>query len=516
MRIKSEDFGDTVRHLAHLAGVSLTESAVDRRKNDYYSINELIAGHYHRLLFSDAEGRKAFKYLTAERGLSTQTINDYMLGYAPNGWDTAVSFLNANRIPLALAYDVGLVMKKQSGKDYYDRFRGRIMFPIKDHKSRIIAFGGRRFDGEEPKYLNSPDSDVYRKGTSLYGIDIARSHADSTGCFLFVEGYMDAIVMHQNGFKNTVATTGTAVSLYHANIASRFARDAVFLFDGDEAGEKAGLRTLEVIIESDIEGRMALLPPGYDPDTLLIKYGKKAMDEIINDAAPLFEYFVKKTIAGTHGTVAEKLRAIRSILVLLRRVEHSPIKQELYIQKLAELTGVSEPSIRNGLRQAGTPRYERAPVKTVRADDAVQAPSQAEIVLLSIIIDHPEKMHNLFSDGIIGLLTNTDIVASIQYVKTLYESGAKDIKGTLFQRDLDDGLKAVLSAALLNDLSEEDVHALYEYAVTKIKKAYYINEQRRLSREIAKTRTAEDRGSYNPLVDALLKKKREIVVSHKK
>ncbi len=516
MRMKSEDFADTVRHLAHRAGVSLTESAADRKKDDYYSINELVANHYHQLLFSDTQGRKAFRYLTAERGLSTQTVNDYVLGYAPNDWNTTVSFLHANKVPLPLASDVGLVMKKQASQGYYDRFRGRIMFPIRDYRSRIIAFGGRKFDGEDPKYLNSPDSDIYRKGASLYGIDIARSHVDRAGSLIFVEGYIDALVMHQNGFKNTVATTGTAVSLYHANVASRFARCAVFLFDGDEAGEKAGLRTTEVILSSDVEGRMALLPQGYDPDTLLIKQGKEAMNKIILGAVPLFEYFVKKTIAGAQGTVAGKLQAIKDILVPLQRIEQSPIKLDLYIQKLAELTGVSESSLRSGLRKANTPVHEGSPVAAARAGTPVQAPSQVETVLLSILIDHPEKMYNLYSGGIINLLTSTDIIASIHYIKTLYENGAKDIKNALFQQDLDDRVKAVLSAAIVNDLSEENVHELYEYAVTKIKKAYYVNEQRRLSREIARTSAAGDRGAHNPQIDALLKKKKEIVVSHKK
>ncbi len=513
MRIKNEDFQDTVRYLAHAAGVSLTESPGDKKKDDYYSINELMANHYHQLLFSDVMGKKAFKYLTTERGLSTQTIKDYMIGYAPNGWDTAASFLRSHQVPLSAASDIGLVMKKQSGKDYYDRFRGRIMFPIKDYRARIIAFGGRMFEGEEPKYLNSPDSDIYKKGMSLYGIDIAKSHIDRAGYFIFVEGYMDTILMHQHGFKNTVATTGTAVSMYHINMVSRFSRDAVFLFDGDAAGEKAGLRTLEVIIDSAIEGRMALLPSGYDPDTLLIEQGRKAMDEIINDAQPLFEYFVKKTLTDTQNTVGGKLHAINSILTLLKKIGNSPLKQELYVQKLTELTGISELSIRDELKKTGTTAYEQPRVKPAAVNSTLL---KAELILLSIIIDHPEKMHNLLGDGIINLLTNTDIIASIQQVKTLYGNGVKDIKTAVFQQDIDETKKAVFSAAMLTSLSGEDIDALYDYAVNKIKKSYYINEQRKLSKEINETRAAGRKDAPGPLLDTLLKKKKEIVASHKK
>ncbi|MCL5878607.1 MAG: DNA primase, partial [Deltaproteobacteria bacterium] len=229
-RIRNEGFNDTVRYLANMAGVQLEESTSDKNKHTYYSINEQLANYYHNLLFSDPAGKKAFKYLTVERGLSTKTINDALVGYAPNRWDTAVSFLKTNKLPLTMAIDIGLIMKKQSGNDYFDRFRGRIMFPIKDYRGRVIAYGGRMFEGEEPKYLNSPDSDIYKKGMSLYGIDIAKPHIDKTGFALFVEGYMDVLLLHQHGFKNAVATTGTAVSLYHINTVSRYAHHIVFLF----------------------------------------------------------------------------------------------------------------------------------------------------------------------------------------------------------------------------------------------------------------------------------------------
>ena len=207
-RIRNEGFNDTVRYLANLAGVQLEESSSDKNKHTYYSINEQLANYYHNLLFSDPAGKKAFQYLTVERGLSTKTINESLVGYAPNRWDTAVSFLKTNKLPLTMALDIGIIMKKQSGNDYFDRFRGRIMFPIKDYRGRVIAYGGRMFEGEEPKYLNSPDSDIYKKGMSLYGIDVAKPHIDKTGYALFVEGYMDVLLLHQHGFKKRCSNNG--------------------------------------------------------------------------------------------------------------------------------------------------------------------------------------------------------------------------------------------------------------------------------------------------------------------
>ncbi len=508
MRVRNEGFNDTVKYLANVAGITLATKESDKKKDDYYSINELIANYYHHLLFADSAGKKAFKYLTVERGLSTQTINDYTIGYAPNRWDAALSFLKSHDVPVTTAFTLGIIIKKQNGNDYYDRFRGRIMFPIKDYMGRIIAFGGRMFDGEEPKYLNSPDSDVYKKGMSLYGINTAKSQVTKAGYFIFVEGYMDVLLMHQYGFKNTVATTGTAVSIYHINTVSRYARDAVFLFDGDAAGEKAAMRTLEVIIDSDIEGRYAMLPTGYDPDTFLVKYGRDAMNGIINNAQPLFESFVKRLLKDSDASIANKLRAINNILLLIQKMRSSPIKQELYIKRLSELTGISESSIRSSFGKMETSVYEKtsATPQSARSDT-----SRAEVILLSIVIDHPEKVHILFKDGIINTLANPEINASIRYIKTLYDSGVKNIKSTVFSQEIEERTKAVISEAMLNDLSGEDIDALYEQAVNKIKKTYYVNEQKKLSREIVQTKAAGNKDT----ADELLKKKKEIAVFHK-
>lgn len=508
MQARNEGFGDVIRYLSTVAGISLEENASDRKREDHYSINALLANHYHQLLFADPAGKKAFQYLTTTRGLSTQTINDYLIGYAPNRWDAAVSFLRSNNVSLNMAADLGIIMKKQDNRDYYDRFRGRIMFPIRDYRSRIIAYGGRMFDGQEPKYLNSPDSDIYKKGSSLYGIDVAKTNVNKSGYFIFVEGYMDMLLMHQNGFRNTVATSGTAVSMYHINTVLRYAHDAVFLFDGDAAGEKAAMRTLDVLVDSDIEGRYAVLPPGDDPDTYLIKHGRDAMSGILKNARPLFESFVKSLLKEPGASVANKLRALRVILELIQKMHTSPIKQELYIRKVSELTGISEPSLRDALGKMEVKTQDSvSPTRPSARRDT----NRAELLLLSIIIDHPEKMHILLKDGTIHALTNPAIIASIRHIKSLHDSGIKNMKDAVFQQVPGEDVKAVLSAAMLSDLSGENIDALYDYAADKVRKTYYVNEQKRLSSEISKTKASGNKDTAHDL----LKKKKEIAVFHK-
>ncbi len=507
-RIRNETFPDTVRHLAQIAGVRLEERDSDNNRTTYYAINEQLAGYYHSLLFSHPSGKKAFQYLTVERGLSTRTINDFMVGYAPNAWDTAVSFLKSHQIPLPMAAALGIIMKKQSGNDYFDRFRGRIMFPIRDYRERIIAFGGRSSGNDEPKYLNSPDSELYKKGTTLYGIDKARPHIIKTGYAVFVEGYMDALLLHQYGFNNTVATTGTAVSHYHAQTMARIGQGVVFLFDGDEAGEKAASRTLEVIIDSDIEGKFAVLPRGYDPDTFVIRHGSDAMKKLIEQAQPLFDYYVKRALQGAPDDITGRVKAINNVIVLLKKVQDSPIKQELYIKRLAALSGISETSIRAAFTAAAPKPYAQGPAP---ARAVIKDTSRVELTILTILIDQPEKVHILLDDRAVDFFTNRDIAAAVRRVKDLYESGIKDVRGCIFQQVTDENQKAVISAAMLNDLSGENIDVLYEYAVSKIKRSYYVAEQKRLSGEIAKTKSSGNNGT----AETLLKRKKEIAIFHK-
>jgi len=507
-RIRNESFSDTIRYLASITGVQLEQSASNKNKDNYYSINELIANYYHSLLFSDPVGKKAFDYLTAQRGLNTRTINEYMIGYAPNKWDVAVNFLKKQEVPLTIASDIGIIVKKQTGNEYFDRFRGRIIFPIKDYKGRIIALGGRQFDGEEPKYLNSPDSDIYKKGMSLYGIEIAKQYIEKDKRALFVEGYMDVLALHQHGFKSAVATTGTSVSLYHLNLISRYAPQIIFLFDGDEAGEKAAMRALEVTIDTDIEGRVALLPEGYDPDTFVIKYGVEALKKLIASADLLFDYYVKRAIKDSNDTVTNKLKAINNIILLLKKIENAPIKQELYIKQLSDLSGVSDIAIRKSLKTGNTP-YK--PDKVAGTDILRNNLDRSELNILTIIIDHPEKMHILLDEHKLEMFANKDIVAVINRIKELYVNGVKDIKDFIFQYISDENQKAIISAAMLNNLSGEDIDVLYEYSINKIRKSYYIKEQKRLSEEIEKVKATGNK----EVAFALLKKKKEMAISHK-
>jgi DNA primase len=319
---------------------------------------------------------------------------------------------------------------------------------------------------------------------------------------------MDVLLMHQHGFNNTVATTGTAVSAYHAHTVARIGQGVVFLFDGDEAGEKAASRTLEVIIDSEIEGKFAVLPRGYDPDTFVIRHGDDAMKQLIGQAQPLFDYYVKRALQGAPDDITGRVKAINNVIVLLKKLQNSPIKQELYIKRLAALSGISESSIRSAFTTAGQKPYTQGPAPArVPARDT----GRVELTILTILIDQPEKVHILLNDRAVDFFTNKDIAAAVRRIKELYDNGIKDVRGCIFQQVTDEQQKAVISAAMLNNLSGENIDVLYEYAVNKIKRSYYVTEQKRLSGEIAKSKSSGSGGA----AETLLKRKKEIAVFHK-
>ncbi len=504
MKIKGADFNEVLIYLAGISGVSLVNINKNKDVPGYYEINKMSSDYFRELLLSDSEGKKALEYLKTDRKLSMQTIDDYNIGYASKSWDGLLSFLKARNASLNPAFDIGLIIKKQKTDGYYDRFRGRIMFPINDVRGHIIAFSGRTFYNEEPKYLNSPDSTIYKKGMTLYGIDVARAEASKKGFIIFVEGFLDAIVMHQYGFKNTVATAGTAVSTFHINTVSKLVRDGVFIFDGDEAGEKASIRALDIIIDSPIEGRIVRLPEGYDPDTFLQKYGKDSMDKLVNNAGSLFEFYVKKRLEQSGKNTANRLKVLDEIVSIIQKIKTYPIKQELYIKKLEELSGISGTTIKKSFKKDAI-NNTRKGLPSGRNSDYIK---DAELTLLAIVVEHPGIVRKLFNDGIVKMLTDPYVASSISHINTLYENGVRDIKTEFFHGQKEEKVNSVVSVAMLKELKESDIEELLEKSLKKIIKTFYVDEQKQLSIEIGKATL----NGNSDILNELLKKKKELAV----
>jgi DNA primase len=296
MNYEGLEFVDAVEELARMAGLQVPrEAGAPRRPTEgLYELLEAVATWYREQLRQHPE---AIDYLK-QRGLSGEVAAQFGIGYAPAAWDGLIQALGTDERRMGLLQRAGMLSQGKSG--HYDKFRHRIMFPIHDRRGRVIAFGGRALGDDGPKYLNSPETELFHKGRELYGLYLARKSQAKLERVLVVEGYMDVVALAQFGFGNCVATLGTATTADHAELLYRAADEVVYCFDGDRAGRKAAWRALEATLPALREGRQArflFLPEGEDPDSLVRKQGADTFAGLLDSATSLSQYFFDELTA---------------------------------------------------------------------------------------------------------------------------------------------------------------------------------------------------------------------------
>lgn len=290
MNYEGLEFIDAVEELARHAGLTVPRDARVRQRPEQslYDILDAVSQYYQSRLSMHAE---AGEYLR-QRGLSVEIVREFDIGFAPPGWDGLLSHIGSGKEQATLLQRAGLLSQGKSAS--YDKFRHRIMFPIQDRRGRVIAFGGRALADDGPKYLNSPETELFHKGRELYGLYKARKSQARLARMIVVEGYMDVVALAQFGFSNCVATLGTATTGDQAELVFRAADEVVYCFDGDSAGRKAAWRALEATLPRLREGRQArflFLPDGEDPDSMVRAHGAEAFAGLITAAQPLSEFF---------------------------------------------------------------------------------------------------------------------------------------------------------------------------------------------------------------------------------
>lgn len=346
------DFPEAVERLAHQAGLEVPREAGDRnfassRRNPVYEALEKADRYYRDQLRSHRDAGEAVDYLK-QRGLSGHIARDFGIGLAPSGWDNLITNLAPNDRDLPLLVEAGLIVEREDGSGHYDRFRHRIIFPIRDTRGRTVGFGGRVLGDEQPKYLNSPETPVFSKSRELYGLFEARSQLRDIDTLLVVEGYMDVVALAQFGIQNAVATLGTAVTGHHLRKLYRYTSNVVFCFDGDEAGRKAARRALETCLPAIKDGysaRFLFLPDGEDPDTLVRSIGSEAFQQQIAEAMPLSEYLFKMSSEGLNlATPDDRAKLSQRAAPLINTVPESVFRQ-LLLGELAEKTQLDKETL---------------------------------------------------------------------------------------------------------------------------------------------------------------------------
>jgi len=345
------NFPEAVKSLAGKAGITLpaeTRARQDKKTEDERAALLAVtadAADYFRKELEGSAGSAARAYL-AKRGVSDQLIHDFALGFARPEWDGLLRHLRQKGHAQGLMEKAGLVVKRSEGDGWYDRFRGRIIFPIRDISGNVIAFGGRVMDDSLPKYLNSPETPLYSKSNVLYLLDKARDPARKQGYFIIVEGYLDALACHQFGARNAVATLGTALTEGHMKLMRRFAQNLVLIFDPDPAGVKAALRSLDLFVASGMKVNVVSLPDGDDPDTFLNKNGYEAFASCLKRSEKFMDFVLGQVVQGGRAaSIDEKVDQAGEMLRVIARLP-SGIERDYYLKKTAEMLDLDEGVLR--------------------------------------------------------------------------------------------------------------------------------------------------------------------------
>src|SRR5690606_26350914 len=288
-------------------------------KPTYLNVN-LLAGSFFRGELSKLSEEHPAKVYLKNRGLTQEIIDTFKIGYSQDSWDSLVRFLNSKKAPLNFAQALGLVKQKSSKKDYFDIFRNRIMFPILSPKGEVLGFGARTIANENPKYLNSPESEVFHKGKVLYGLNEAAKYIRIEDSVIVVEGYMDLITLHQYGFKNVVATLGTALTSDHAKLLKRSTKNVLVLFDSDQAGQFAQERSLPILLSEGLLPKAISLGESKDPDEFLRTNGAEKLKEKIKHAMDLFLVLWQRVSAGLGNGPADKVHKFELIAPYLQSI----------------------------------------------------------------------------------------------------------------------------------------------------------------------------------------------------
>ena len=360
MKQENMDFMEALRELSQRANIALperrstsprTETGLSRER--YFHLYQLAASWYHQNLQNTSEAQEARTYLD-QRGISRESWATFQLGYAPQGWSGLSQWMERKSVKLDELIQAGLVVRKEKegaqGFSTYDRFRNRVVFPIADARAQVLAFGGRVMQDEaSPKYLNSPETDLFFKGRALYGLDKARQSATEAGRFYLVEGYFDVIALHEHGISNAVAPLGTALTADHVQILRRFVSSVMLVFDGDTAGVNATLRTLDLFMNSGVDVRVLVLPVGDDPDTYVRTNGVDAFRELESQAVTLLDFVVTSVLDNTKkDSIQDRVKGADEVLAILQKTKN-PLEKDEYLKVVSERLGIRQDLLRKRL-----------------------------------------------------------------------------------------------------------------------------------------------------------------------
>jgi len=458
MRIEGLSFPEAVKLMARKTGIEIEErqlSQAERQAQDerqtFQRINELTAVFYRSVLEQKPEGAVAREYLE-HRAARGEIAEAYRLGFAPDRSDGLVQHLKSNGINLESALKLGVVRKSDRG--WYDQFRNRLMFPIRDPKGGVIAFAGRVLDASLPKYINSPESPLYHKSSVLFGMDMALPAIRTENSVIIVEGYFDHLALYRAGIRNVVATCGTALTTTHTGLIKRHAAKVYILFDSDAAGHKATIRSMELFMEQRLPAYVISLPAGDDPDSFLAGNPVEAFRICQDKARPAFEFFVRSLLAQTPpDSVDSKVRIIDELLPRFKKIA-DPVERDLYEKEICRLLGITVHAFRK--RMGGMELTARDTGGEQKQAD--QKGDSTQETLLALICSYPEARAEVAKAGINNLFEGDYLELARLVLDTKADNDDAQVLSRLLDSIEAPDVRVLLSRLLVSEARMADVN----------------------------------------------------------
>lgn len=504
MKIDNCGFIDAVKLLANRYGIPIPERqktaaeiAREKQNESIYKANDLAARFFQACLLKTAHGKPALAYL-AGRGITQEIIERFGIGYALDNFVALVTSLGKRGLSAQLLTQAGLVAEGQKG--YYDKFRNRVMIPIRNGRGHIVGFGGRVLDNSTPKYLNTSETQWFNKRWLLFGLDVAARAIRTKSQAIVVEGYMDAISLHAAGLDNVVASMGTAFSEQQAKLLKRMAAEVIFCYDSDSAGRKASVRAVSIAQAAGLKVRIAGVPDGKDPDEYVRHHGKEAFLEVIANAQNGIDFQIDETILQNNITnLAGKVEAVSNILPFLLECK-SEIEAAEHIRRLAQRLTIDEGLIaeeyRKAMRKGGAKREVQyaAQVPTQRGG----VTCQAEELLLQLLLEQPEQGER--SEEVLKQTGFADAVCERIYAEA--KKLGDELTTDKLNEHLDSEAQSTLARILTHTLPEGDTGQLMADCLRQLKRNYLEKEYAKHSQLAQEYERQADERFINELMES--------------
>ena len=509
MQIDGVDFPEALRILAQKAGIDTKKykkygSHFVSQNTKLLDIVSIAAKFYHEILLKSSLSKEARQYLK-KRKLTDKTISEFQIGFAPNKWDTLLKFLIKRGYQKKAIELSGLIIQKSGTQHYYDRFRNRIMFPITNVHGQVVGFTGRILPNstkqdtkEVAKYVNTPETAIYNKSKILYGLDKAKLEVKLKNLLILVEGQMDMISSFQAGIKNVVCISGTALTLEHLKLISRYTKNVILSFDIDMAGQKATQRGIDLLLEQNFNVKVVHLPEGKDPDEC-IKKDPKIWRKALEQTLPIMDYYFSLYFKNKDlNKIEDKKEIAHQLLPIINKLA-DPVEKDLWLNKLAKKLSVKEEALYDAIEKIKLPAYRNIKEKIIERPSQIQLAGER---FVGLILQHPQYAPNFLEKTTLDMFTSSKLQDLVRAIKKCYSEN-KELKIDYLKKKYDDFFYInhliFLVKKEFESYSKEDIEKEIGNFYYILKKKYLVRELKDATVKLKKAEENKDEDSIKKI-----------------